>query len=61
MKIAVFGAAGRTGRHVVEQALAAGHEVVALVRASDRDWTIVRVPRLMDGPRTEKITVAYVG
>ncbi len=32
MKIAIFGASGRTGRHVVEQALAAGHEVVAFVR-----------------------------
>lgn len=32
MKVVVFGASGRTGRHVVEQALAAGHEVVAFVR-----------------------------
>lgn len=32
MKIAVFGASGRTGKLVVDQALAAGHEVVAFVR-----------------------------
>jgi putative NADH-flavin reductase len=32
MKLAIFGASGRTGRPLVEQALAAGHEVVALVR-----------------------------
>jgi len=32
MKIAVFGGTGKTGQHVVEQALAAGHDVVALVR-----------------------------
>lgn len=32
MKIAVFGATGGTGRQVVEQALAAGHEVNVLVR-----------------------------
>lgn len=32
MKIAVFGATGRTGRHVVEQALARGDEIKALVR-----------------------------
>lgn len=32
MKIAVFGATGRTGRPLVEQALAEGHEVVALAR-----------------------------
>lgn len=32
MKITVFGAAGRTGRQVVEQALARGLEVIAVVR-----------------------------
>jgi len=32
MKIAVFGATGGTGRQVVEQALAAGHQVTALAR-----------------------------
>ena len=32
MKIAIIGAAGRTGRQVLEQALARGHEVVAIAR-----------------------------
>lgn len=32
MKVVVFGASGRVGRHLVEQALAAGHEVTAFVR-----------------------------
>ena len=32
MRISVLGASGRTGRQVVEQALEAGHEVVAFVR-----------------------------
>jgi putative NADH-flavin reductase len=32
MRIVIFGAAGSTGRVLVEQALAAGHEVVAAVR-----------------------------
>ena len=32
MKIAVFGASGRTGRPLVEKALAKGYEVTALVR-----------------------------
>jgi putative NADH-flavin reductase len=32
MRIAVIGAAGRTGRLVVEQALERGHEVIALAR-----------------------------
>lgn len=32
MKLTVFGATGGTGRQVVEQALAAGHDVTAVVR-----------------------------
>ena len=32
MRIAVFGATGKIGRHVVQQALAAGHQVATLVR-----------------------------
>jgi putative NADH-flavin reductase len=32
MKLVVFGATGRTGRHVVAQALDAGHDVVAVAR-----------------------------
>jgi putative NADH-flavin reductase len=32
MKIAVFGATGGTGKNIVEQALAAGHDVVAVAR-----------------------------
>lgn len=34
---------------------------VAVLRASDLDWTIVRFPRLMDGPRTGKYRVGYLG
>ena len=32
MKVLVFGAAGPTGRHTLDQAVAAGHEVTAFVR-----------------------------
>ena len=32
MKLIIFGATGRTGIHLVEQALAAGHDVVAFIR-----------------------------
>ncbi|MCO1578093.1 SDR family oxidoreductase [Crossiella sp. SN42] len=32
MKITVFGASGRTGAHVVQQACTAGHQVTAVVR-----------------------------
>lgn len=36
MRIAIFGAAGRTGIHVVERALASGHEVTAFARTPAR-------------------------
>lgn len=36
MKLTVFGATGRTGVEVVEQGLAAGHEIRAVVRDSTR-------------------------
>ncbi|MAU01945.1 MAG: epimerase [Anaerolineaceae bacterium] len=36
MKLAVFGATGGTGKEIVSQALAAGHEVTVLVRDSSR-------------------------
>jgi len=32
MRLAIFGATGKTGKHLVEQALAQGHQVTALVR-----------------------------
>src|SRR5690349_8197205 len=36
MKITIFGATGGTGRRLAEQALAAGHEVTAVVRDPTR-------------------------
>lgn len=36
MKVAVFGASGRTGRFVVEQGLERGHEITAFVRDATR-------------------------
>jgi uncharacterized protein YbjT (DUF2867 family) len=36
MRICVFGAAGGTGRHVVAEALKAGHEVTVLVRDPEK-------------------------
>lgn len=36
MKITVFGASGTTGKHVVEQALGAGHQVIAFARAASK-------------------------
>ena len=44
MKILVIGASGKTGHEVVRQALAAGHDVTALVRDPSR--LTIRDPRL---------------
>jgi putative NADH-flavin reductase len=44
-------------RHAVEDMTRA----VQLVRDSDRDWTVVRVPRLNDSPPTGKIRIGYLG
>lgn len=43
MRILVIGAAGRTGRHVVEQALGHGHEVRAFVHSAGLDLTHPRL------------------
>ncbi len=36
-------------------------QVVSKVRATDLDWTIVRVPMLSDSPHSGRIRVGYVG
>jgi putative NADH-flavin reductase len=44
-------------RYVYEDML----KTVDLVRASDLDWTVVRVPMLTDGPATGRVQVGMVG
>jgi putative NADH-flavin reductase len=39
MKVTLFGATGATGRHVLEQSCAAGHEVTAVIRNAARVTT----------------------
>jgi putative NADH-flavin reductase len=46
-----------SARHVVADM----RRLVEIVRASDRDWTIIRVPRLTDEPRQGRMIVGYVG
>jgi uncharacterized protein YbjT (DUF2867 family) len=62
MKITVFGATGGIGGHVVRQALAAGHKVAAVVRATstyqveDPSLEVFRVPGLTSaGPLLEAV------
>ena len=34
---------------------------VKVIRSSDLEWTIVRFPRLIDGPHTSEYRVGYIG
>ncbi|MEA5361822.1 NAD(P)H-binding protein [Amycolatopsis sp., V23-08] len=45
MKLTLFAASGRTGAHVLHQALAAGHDVTAVVRNPDAVTAPVRIVR----------------
>jgi putative NADH-flavin reductase len=60
MRVAVIGASGRTGRTTVARALAAGHDVVAVVRseASAPTGTTVRVADARD---VAALTAALAG
>lgn len=53
----IVGLLKRFSRHVYEDMVRA----VALVQAADLDWTIVRVPRLVDGPTSGQVRTGYVG
>jgi NAD(P)-dependent dehydrogenase (short-subunit alcohol dehydrogenase family) len=69
MIVAVLGGTGRAGQPLVAELLRRDHKVVVLARdpaklgtirgqewaASDLDWTLVRAPRLRDGPPTHAV------
>lgn len=62
MKLAIIAATGATGRHVLDQALAAGHEVTALVRNPSKLEADVRaVTADMASPRPEVLEEALAG
>ncbi len=52
MKILILGATGATGKHLVEQALAKGHEVTALVRDPSKLTTRHERLRVVQGQAT---------
>jgi uncharacterized protein YbjT (DUF2867 family) len=58
MNLVVLGATGRTGRLVVEQALAAGHTVTALVRSPEKLATGHSNLRVVAGQATETSAVS---
>ncbi|ADH62699.1 NmrA family protein [Allomeiothermus silvanus DSM 9946] len=63
MKVVVFGASGRTGKLLVEQALAAGHEVTAFVRDPSKLGIRHERLRVVQGKleETEKVEQAIAG
>ncbi len=58
MNVLVIGAAGKTGRLVVDQAVAAGHRVTALVRDPAR-YTAAPDVRVLAGDATDPAAVAH--
>ncbi len=58
MNLVVLGATGRTGRLVVEQALAAGHTVTALVRSPQKLTTRNPNLRVVAGEATDAAAVS---
>lgn len=62
MKVLVVGAAGKTGRSVVEQAAKAGHEVTALIHSTSGDYSVPGVTvRVGDARDAETIEAAVAG
>jgi uncharacterized protein YbjT (DUF2867 family) len=60
MNLVILGATGRTGRLVVEQALAAGHTVTALVRSPEKLTTGNSTLRVVAGEATDASAVSRV-
>ncbi len=58
MKLTVFGATGRTGQHVVEQSLAAGHDVTAYARNLSKLATLHERLNVVQGDITDPVCVA---
>ena len=61
MKLAVFGAAGRTGAEVLTQARAAGHEVTAVVRDAGRITDQAVTVAVADVHDQGQVTAAIAG
>lgn len=57
MKIAVFGATGDTGRNIVEQALAAEHQITVLVRDPARLSDASKKAKIIVGDVLDPLTV----
>src|SRR5689334_8844091 len=58
MNLTILGAAGATGLPLVEQALAAGHQVTALVRSAEKLTVNDPNLRIVQGDATDRETVS---
>jgi NAD(P)-dependent dehydrogenase (short-subunit alcohol dehydrogenase family) len=58
LNVAVFGASGNIGRHVVDQLLAAGHNVTAYVRNPGKLGVTHPNLRIIQGELTDAATIA---
>jgi putative NADH-flavin reductase len=58
MNLTILGAAGATGFPLVEQALAGGHEVTALVRSAEKFTVTDPNLRIVQGDATDRETVS---
>lgn len=60
MKLLIVGAAGRTGKRVVEQAVKRGHRVTALTRQPDKLKAIQGLERIVEGNALDYETLRSV-
>jgi putative NADH-flavin reductase len=60
MKLAIFGATGKTGSFLVEQALAAGHQVAVLARDPSRLQSTGKQLRVVKGAADQADAIAEV-
>lgn len=58
MNLTILGAAGATGRPLVEQALAAGHRATALVRSAEQITTSHPSLQVVEGDATDAAVIA---
>ena len=62
MRVLVIGAAGRTGRHIVERALGHGHDVTAFVHSTPLELANERLTSITGDVRDfDAVSAAVVG
>ena len=60
MRLAIFGGTGKTGTHLVDQAIAAGHQVRMLARSPGKVWIRDEKLTVIQGDATDAAAVEKV-